>query len=235
MRRREFAMWLAGAALARPFVAYAQSPIPFVGYLNGGSPGERAHLVKAFQQGLKDGGYVDGRDVAIEYRWAEGHYERLPALARELSDRKVAVIVAGGGTAAVLAAKEATSKIPIVFSASADAVKLGLVESLGRPSGNVTGIANIAGSLEAKRLQILRELVPATKRIAYLMNPQNPTAQSALKAMHAAGEATAIEIHVLKVSKAAEFASALSSAKQRRCNALLAATDGFFTNQRDEI
>src|SRR5437773_605666 len=149
--RREFVIQLGSVALAWPLGALAQrTAIPFIGFLNSGSPNERAHLVEAFRQGLKEGGYVDGRDVAIEYRWAEGRYDRLPRLANELVDRKVAVIVASGSVAPALAAKSATSTIPIVFTGGADPVKLGLVASLSRPGGNVTGITNIAQSLQAK-------------------------------------------------------------------------------------
>ena len=155
MRRREFVARLAGATLAWPLVARAQRTIPFIGFLNSGSPNERAHLVEAFRQGLKDGGYVDGKDVAIEYRWAEGRLDRLPALATELVKRKVAVLIATGGNAPALASQAATSEIPIVFTGGADPVKLGLVKSLSRPGGNLTGVANIAISLTAKRFQIL--------------------------------------------------------------------------------
>ena len=232
-RRR--AITLVAGTLAWPLAARAQRSIPFVGFLNAGSPNERKHLVDAFRQGLKQGGYVDGKDVAIEYRWAEGRYDRLPGLARELVDRKVAIIVASGGTAAVVAAKRATSTIPIVFSASGDAVKLGLVASLGRPSGNVTGVTNIGGSLEGKRLQILRDLLPGATRVAYLINLQSPSAKSALEQIHAAADATAMEIHVLNASTAAELDIAFAAAKERRANALLVATDGLFTNQRERI
>src|SRR3954469_19764619 len=145
MRRREFIARLAGTTLAWPIVAMAQRPaVPFVGFLNSGSPNERAHLVNAFRQGLKDGGLVDGKDVAIEYRWAEGDYERLPDLARELVQRSVAVIAATGGNLPALAAKSATSTIPIVFTGGSDPVKLGLVASLARPGANLTGVTNTA-------------------------------------------------------------------------------------------
>src|SRR5713226_3152997 len=155
MSRRDFVAQLGAAVLAWPLAALAQRPaVPVVGFLNTGSPSERAHHMEAFRRGLKEGGYVDGKQVAIEYRWAEGQYERLPRLAKELVDHKVSVI-AVAGTAAVVAAKSATSTIPIVFAAAGDPVKIGLVTSLGRPGGNVTGIANISASFDAKRLEIL--------------------------------------------------------------------------------
>src|SRR5438477_5790683 len=174
MRRREFVARLAGATLAWPFVARAQRTIPFVGFLNSGSPNERAHLVEAFRQGLKEGGYTDGKDVAIEYRWAEGRQERLPQLAQELVARKVALIVTSGGMSPALAAKSATATIPIVFTGGGDPVKLGLVASLSRPGGNITGVTNIAISLNAKRLQILHEVLPDASSIACLVNPDAP-------------------------------------------------------------
>jgi putative ABC transport system substrate-binding protein len=227
---------MGGAVLAWPLAALAQRPaMPFIGFLNSGSPNEYAHLVEAFRQGLKAGGYVDGKDVAIEYRWAEGRYERLPGLARDLVDRKVAVITATGTLAPALAAKSATSIIPIVFTGGGDPVKLGLVATLSRPGGNVTGVTNIAGSLNAKRLQILRDLVPAASGIVYLMNPNTPDAKSYVKDIQTAGDATGTRIHVLNASTANEIDTAFTAIRQTRANALLVANDAFFTNRRDQI
>lgn len=236
MRRREFVARFGGLALACPFVARAQrQTIPFIGFLNSGSPNERAHLVEAFRQGLKEGGYIDGKDVAIDHRWAEGSYERLPGLARDLVDRKVTVIVATGGNLPALVAKSATSTIPIVFTGGGDPVKLGLVASLSRPGGNVTGVANISESLQAKRLQIFRELVPGAARIAYLVNPKAVSARPSVKEVEAAAEATATKIEVLQASSEGEIEAAFTAIKQSRANALLVAADAFFVTRRDQI
>lgn len=231
-RRRAVALM----AFAWPLAALAQrSPIPFIGFLNSGSPNERAPFVEGFRQGLKDGGYVDGKDVAIEYRWAEGRFDRLPGLATELVNRNVAVIVATGGMAPALAAKSLTSSIPIVFTGGGDPLKLGLVASLRRPGGNVTGIANIGRSLDAKRLQILRELVPGVATIVYLLNPTSPGAKSSLEEIQAAAEATATHIEVLNASSEREIDAAFAVVKQRGAKAILMANDGFFTTRRDHI
>jgi len=236
MRRREFVARLGAAALAWPLASLAQRPaIPFIGFLNSGSPNERAHLVEAFRKGLKEGGYIDGKDIAIEYRWAEGIYERLPGLARDLVERKVAVIVATGGNLPALAAKSSTSIIPVVFTGGGDPVKLGLVASLSRPGGNVTGVANISSSLQAKRLQILRELVPGAARIAYLMNPKTADARSFVKEVEAAAEVTATKIEVLQASSEGEIEAAFTAIKQSRANALLVGADAFFITRRDQI
>ncbi len=235
MRRREFVAQLASATLAWPLAARAQRTIPFIGFLNSGSPNERAHLVEAFRQGLKEGGYVDGKDVAIEYRWAEGSYERLTGLAKELVDRKVAVIVATGGNLPALAAKSATSTIPIVFTGGSDPVKLGLVASLSRPGGNVTGIANISASLQTKRLQILRELVPGATKIAYLVNPKSADAGSSVKDVKAAAAAMGTKVQVLNASSESEIDAGFTSIKKIQANALLVAADPFFLSRRDQI
>jgi putative ABC transport system substrate-binding protein len=209
--------------------------IPFIGFLNSGSPNERAHLVDAFRRGLKEGGYVDGKDIAIEYRWAEGSYERLPGLARELVERKVAVIVATGGNMPALAAKSATSTIPIVFTGGVDPVKLGLVASLSRPGGNVTGVANISASLQAKRLQLLREIVPGAAKIVYLVNPKGAAANTFVKEIEAAAESMGAKIEVLSASSESEIDAGFAAMKKIRANALLVAADPFFLSRRDQI
>lgn len=175
MRRREF-IALVGNATAWPFAARAQQTgVPVIGFLSSRSPGESEAVVSAFRQGLGEAGYIAGQNIAIEYRWAEGYYDRLPALAAELIGLRVAMIFAAGGPPSALAAKAATSSIPIVFSAVPDPVRLGLVASLGRPGGNVTGMSTFTADLEAKEVELLKELLPTIKTLVYLVNPTNPS------------------------------------------------------------
>jgi putative ABC transport system substrate-binding protein len=235
MRRREFVARLAGATLAWPLAARAQRTIPFVGFLNSGSPNERAHLVEAFRQGLKDGGYVDGKDVAIEYRWAEGRLDRLPSLATELVKRKVAVIIATGGNAPALAAQAATSDIPIVFTGGGDPVKLGLVKALSRPGGNVTGVANIASSLTAKRLQILHDLLPNVRTVCFLVNPEAPEAAASMKEAEAAAEASTMKLRFLFARNESEIDAAFATMKQHQVNALVVMATQPFNTRREQV
>ena len=222
-----------GSALS--FAALAQRAMPLVGFLNSGSPKERAHLVEAFRKGLAEGGYVEGKDVAIEYRWAEGRSDRLAQLASELVNRKVVVIAATGGVAPGMAAKSVTSTIPIVFTGGEDPVKLGLVASLSRPGGNATGITNIATSLTGKRLQLLRELLPGATRIAYLLNPKFPDANASVKEVQAAARTTATTLEVVNATSESEIDAAFDAIKRSRMNAVIVANDPFFVTRREQV
>lgn len=236
MRRREFAAWLGAAALTWPLRGHTQrSAIPLIGFLNSGAAEERASFVETFRQALKEGGYVEGKNVAIEYRWAEGHRDRLRGLAKDLVDRKVALIVAIGGIAPGLAAKSVTSTIPIIFTGSEDPVKLGLVASLSRPGGNATGITNTTGSLEGKRLEILKDLLPGLRTVAYLMNPTAPGIQDRTKEVRAAAKASEIKIEAIAARTEGEIDAAFLAMKQAPAQAVLVAPDPFFVTRREQI
>ena len=191
MKRRDFIALLGGAA-AWPFAGRAQQPrMPVIGYLSSGSAGPAAQAVEALRRGLAEGGYVEGRDVKIEYRWADNQYDRLPALVADLIRRKVAVIIASGAVNAALTAKEATRTIPIVFGVGSDPVQVGLVASLNRPGGNVTGVTQISRELLGKRLELLRQLLPGATAISFVVNPDNPNTVSSvqeLETLASAGE-----------------------------------------------
>jgi putative ABC transport system substrate-binding protein len=234
MIRREFITLLGGAA-AWPFAARAQQPMPVVGFLNSASPGAWKPYLEAFRHGLNEAGYVEGRTVAIEYRWAEGQYERLPSLAADLVRRKVAVIAATGGTPPALAVKAATKTIPVVFTIGADPVKHGLVASLNRPGGNFTGVNQFVSQMEGKRLGLLRELVPSAALIAVLLNPNNPNAATQLKDVQEAARLLGQQIHILHASSEAELETAFATARQVGCGGLLVAADPFFNSRRTYI
>src|SRR5262245_53844930 len=210
-KRREFITLLGGAAAALPIAARAQQPMPVVGFLDTRSPDAVANRLRAFRQGLKDTGYVERENATIEYRWAEGHYDRLPALAADLVQRKVTVIAASS-TPSALAAKAATTTIPIVFLTAADPVKDGLVTSLNRPGGNLTGINFISAELTAKRLEFLRELLPAVRRVAVLVNPANvTTTEATLRDVEQAARAIALQARVFNAGTSREIDAAFET------------------------
>jgi putative ABC transport system substrate-binding protein len=234
--RRSAIALLGAAAVTWPVGAQAkQLAAPVIGFLSSVSPGPFVHLVAAFRDGLGEAGYVEGRNVVIEYRWAEGRYDRLPALAADLVGRRVDVIVATGAAPAALAAKAATATIPIVFSGGGDPVKLGLVESLNRPGGNATGVYMFVVGMEPKRLELLRELVPAASLIAFLFNPTYPGAAGQLRELQDAARAVGQQVTILNASTEAEIDAAFAALVEQRAGALLLAADPFFNNRRDQI
>ena len=234
MRRREF-ITLAGAAATWPIAARAQQPIPTVGYLDLGSPEPRAHLVAALRRGLNESGYVEGRNVAIEYRWAEGRYDRLSTLASDLVLRRVALIAAVGGTGTALAAKAATGTIPIVFAIGSDPVPAGLVTSLHRPEGNATGVSYFTAELAGKRLGMLHELVPGPGVLGVLVNPNNPNAETTIKDVRAAAVAMQRRINVLHASDSREIGTAFAALVEGRAAALMTTPDALFTSRGIQI
>jgi ABC-type uncharacterized transport system substrate-binding protein len=232
--RREFITLLGGAA-AWPIAARAQqAAMPVIGFLNSQSPDAIADRVRGFRRGLKDAGYVEGENIAIEFRWAEARLDRLPALAAELARRQVVVIVAAN-TASALAAKVATTTIPIVFNVAEDPVKLGLVASLSRPGGNLTGINFFSGELAAKRLELLRELLPGVTRVAALVNPTGPTAETALRDIDPAAHAMGMQIKVLKASTSGEINAVFATFVRDRPDALFVSPDSVFTARRVQL
>jgi putative ABC transport system substrate-binding protein len=235
MKRREFITLLGGTIAAWPLAARAQqAAMPVIGFLNPTSPDTVADRLRAFREGLKETGYVEGGNVAIEYRWAEGQYDRLPALAAELVRRQVAVIVAAQGGSTVLAAK-ATTTIPIVFLVGDDPVRLGLVSSLARPGGNLTGVNFLTGELGAKRLELLRALVPAAARVAALVNPANPANESTLRDVVPAARAIGLQIQVFNASTSREINAAFATLVGEQPDALFVGGDALFTSRRVQL
>jgi putative ABC transport system substrate-binding protein len=235
MKRREFISLIGGAA-ALPLAAQAQQPaMPVVGYLGTQTPDRWASRLRAFRQGLGESGYVEGRNVAIEYRWAEGRNDRLPALASDLVRRQVAVIAAPGSTASALGAKAATTTIPIVFMTGDDPVRADLVASLARPGGNVTGIANLSGELGPKRLELLHELVPTAASVGLLVNPTSVSVETYEKEHAAAAHVLGVQLHVLRASTERDFDSVFASLVQLRAGGLVIAPDPFFTSHSEQI
>jgi ABC-type uncharacterized transport system substrate-binding protein len=237
LKRRAFISLLSGAAAAWPLAARAQQPaMPVIGFLHSASAAAYAHLVAAFHKGLSEAGYSEGQNVAIEYRWSEGHNERLPALAAELVRRQVAVIVTPGSTAATLAAKAATPTIPIVFLSAVDPVKTGLVASLNRPGGNVTGVSDIGVELAAKRLGLLHELLPGAARFALLVNPDNPGITDAfVTEAQTAASAIGRQIEVVTASTNDDIDRAFATLVNKRADAFLVSTDALFVTRRVQL
>ena len=235
MRRRDFIAAL-GVAAAGPLAARAQPTVlPKVGFMSGRSLGDSVKEVKAFHAGLAEAGYAEGKNVAVEFRWADGQYDRLPTLAEELVARQVSVIVAVGGGASGLAAKSVTSSVPIVFATGGDAVKIGLVGSLNRPGGNVTGVNVIFGALGPKRLGLLHELIPAATTVAMLVNPDYPSAPIEVKGVENAGRSLGLRIHLSNARTEAEIASAFDSFAGGRAEGLLVADDPFLQSRRGRL
>jgi putative ABC transport system substrate-binding protein len=235
MERREFIVLVGGTAAGWPLAARAQqAAMPVIGFLHGASSEGYNPMVTSFRQGLKETGYVDGHNVAIEFRWAEGHYDRLPAMAADLVHRQVALIVTGG-TPAALAAKAATSTIPTVILVGVDPVQLGLVGSFNRPGGNVTGIALLTVELEAKKLELLHELLPTATAIALLVNPTTPLTESETRVLQDAARSLGLHLHVLNASTEAQIDTAFAALVGLRDAALIVSVDTFLNNSRGQI
>jgi putative ABC transport system substrate-binding protein len=237
VKRRQFITLLGGAVVAWPLAAHAQQPaIPTIGVLSTEAPGLGTHWMQALRQGLSETGYVEGRNVAIEHRWAEGHNDRLPPLAADLIRRQVSVIVTPGSTLGALAAKAVTTNIPIVFSTGVDPVAAGLVRSLRQPGGNITGVTTLNLEVAPKRLELLHELLPSATIMALLVNPTNPPlAEPTTRDLQAAARTLGLQLHVLHASSEREFEVALASVIQLRASALVIGTDQFYNSRSDQL
>jgi ABC-type uncharacterized transport system substrate-binding protein len=237
MRRREFITLLSGAAVAWPLAARAQqASMPVIGYLGAQSPELWASRVRAFRQGLNEAGYVEGRNVAIEYRWAEGRYDRFPALVADFVERKVTLIAAAGSTPATVAAKAATSTIPIIFLTAADPVQAGFVASLNRPGGNLTGVTVLSLELAPKQLELLHEFVPTAKVVALLLNPTNAVlAEAQSRGMPAMAHKLGLELHVLYARTEGEFDGVFASLAQLRASGLVIGGETLFTTGSKQL
>jgi len=235
MKRREFMTLLGAAAATWPLPALTQQAMPQIGFLSSRSPDESVGVVAAFREGLNETGFVEGQNLTIAFRWAEGRYDRLPALAAELVGLRVAAVLAAGGPPAALAAKKATSTIPIIFSAADDPVGLGLVESLSHPGGNITGMSVFNSSLGAKRLELLHELVPSAKTIAYLTNPANPSFRLEVNAVEEAAKTFDVDLQVLNASTDLEIEAAFARLAELHAGAIIVAGEPFFDSRRAAI
>jgi putative ABC transport system substrate-binding protein len=235
MKRREFMLILGGAMTAAPALRAQQKAMPVIGFVSSASPGPFAPLVAAFHQGLSETGYVEGQNITLEYRWAENHNDRLPALAADLVGRKVELIVSSGSLLAALAAKGATSTIPIVFTAVSDPVAAGLVASLARPGGNLTGFSPFQFELMPKRLELLIELVPQARAIALLVNPDDPSAEGVIGDMQEAARRKAVQLPILKASTEGEIDAAFTTLVQLPAGALVVSPDPLFSSRRAQL
>ena len=235
MRRRDFITVVGGAAAAWPLNARGQQAgVPLVGYLSVRTLNSEGFLLAAFREGIGAGGFVEGQNVSFEYRFADGHYEQLPAMAADLVRRRVAVIFAGGGTG--LAAKAATTTIPIVFSMNGDAVQAGMVASLARPDSNVTGASNLGGDVTTKRLQLMHDLIPTASNVGFLMNPTNPANLEAfLRGVQAAAASLSLDLHVLEASTERDFELVFAKLAELRAGALLIGPDPYFTSRSEQL
>ena len=236
MRRREFIVLVGSSVAGWPLAARAQQPaVPVIGFLHQGSPDASESQLDAFRQGLKEGGFVEGQNAAIEYRWAEGQYDRLPDLARDLVRRQVAVITAVGTSAPGLAVKSATSVIPVVFQTGGDPVQDGLVSRMNRPGGNVTGVSRLSVALEPKRLELLHQVVPKASVIGFLVNPLNPRTQLLVQQMREPVRSLGLSLDVLEASAESELDTALASTVQRGVGALLVAQEPSYNRWHEYI
>ena len=236
MRRREFITLLGGAVAAWPLAARAQQPVlPVIGFLSSTSSKGYTPYLAAFREGLREGGFVEGQNVKIEYRWADDHYERLPELAADLVTRRVALIAAAGGSPAALAAKSATTTIPIVFQIGVDPVKAGLVSSLNQPGGNITGFANLALEVGPKRLELLHRLVPNATNIAVLVNPARSNVEAETKDMQSAANKLGLQLNVLYASTERDFDKVFATSVQLRAGGVVISGDPFFNTRSEEL
>jgi ABC-type uncharacterized transport system substrate-binding protein len=237
MKRREFITLLGGAVAAWPLAARAQqAAMPVIGFIDPRSPDGMTERLRAFRQGLKDTGYVEGDNVAVEYRWAEGQYDRLPALAADLVRRQVAVIVAAPGAPSALAAKSATATIPIVFTVGDDPVKLGLVSTLARPGGNLTGVNYFGAEVISKRLELLRELIPRIGRLAVLVNPSNAAiSETTVREVEAAARGMGVQVQVFNAGTSREIDAAFANLVRERSDAVFVSGDAFLTSRRVQL
>src|SRR5215813_14342520 len=236
LKRRQFITLLGGAAVAWPLAARAQKPTPVVGFLGSESAAKSADLLRFFHQGLGELGFVEGQNLAVEYRWADGHNDRLPALAADLVRRGLTVLVAGGGTPTAMAAKAATATIPVVFAVAIDPVKSGLVASMIRPGGNLTGITNLGAEVGPKRLEVLREMLPRATAMAVLVNPTNPAlAAQYLKDLQPVADKLGVQLHVLNASADRDLDAAFESLARLQASGLVIMPDVFFTTRSEQL